>query len=151
MTNVPQFETVTPTVLDARRVSIHIKTANLPAQRGIGCMVNFNDANNLPRIALNSNTPTAPIPAKEAPADMAAFEQSQFPVVEVNLMDANRQSVAHAMIIEHRDPEVDITLHIREPQVGSIYTAYAEMIYRQKLVQVVEAPFILETAGVDAQ
>ena len=30
MSDFPQFESVTPTVLDARRVSIHIKTINLP-------------------------------------------------------------------------------------------------------------------------
>lgn len=154
MTDVPQFETVTPTVLDARRVSIHLKTINLPEQHGIGCMVNFNDANNLPKISLSVEpppAPTTPAPPPEAPEDMPAFEQSKFPVVEVNLVDANQQSVAHAMIIEHRDPELDITLHIREPQIGSVYTAYAEMIYQQKLVQVVEAPFVLETDGVETQ
>ncbi len=147
MSDVPQFEAVTPTVLDTRRVSIHIKTINLPELTGIGaCGVRLDDAERVSNVTLNfENTPPAP------PQDASEFEQSKFPVVEVNLIDENQQSVAHSMIIEHRDPEVDITLHIREPHPGSVYTAYAEMIYQKKLVHVVQAPFKLESHRIEAQ
>lgn len=152
MSDVPQFETVTPTVLDARRVSIHIKTINLPETVLGACGVRLDNAERTPNVQFNlDGIPATPPAPTEPPSEVSDFEQSKFPVVEVNLVDEDRQSVAHSMIVEHRDPEVDITLHIREPHVGHTYTAYAEMIFQKKLVHVVEAPFILGKNGVDAQ
>ncbi len=163
MTDIPQFISVTPTVLDDRRVTVNIKTANLPEVNRLGaCLVNL-DQPPTPNVTLNldtSSAPVAPTPptGKENDAaengdavDMEQFEQSKFPVVEVNLVDADNNFVAHSMIIEHQEPDLSITLHVRSPQQGQTYTAYAEMIYHQELVHVVSAPFIWEPQELNTQ
>ncbi len=155
MTTIPQFVSVNPEVLDERRVSVHIKTANLPELNRFGACFAAPDQKFTSNISLNPDVSTPPplpgntIPAPPAAAaentqaDMTAFEQSKFPVVEVNLVDAEKNLVAHSMIIEHQEPDLSITLHIRSPQVGQTYTAFAELIYHQELVHVVSAPFVL--------
>ena len=154
MTDVPQFISVTPTVLDDRRVTVNIKTANLPEMNRLGaCLVNL-DQPPAPNVTLNLDTGSAPValpPVNEKPdtgddesVDVSQFEQSKFPVVEVNLVDADDNFVAHSMIIEHQEPDLSITMHVRSPQAGQTYTAYAEMIYHQELVHVVSASFVWE-------
>jgi len=156
MTDIPQFISVTPTVLDDRRVTVTIKTANLPEVNRLGaCVANF-DQPPTPNVSLNfdTSTPVAapPRPAKEdEPVDVEQFEKSKFPVVEVNLVDSDDNFVAHSMIIEHQEPDLSITMHVRSPKPGETYTAYAEMIYHEELVHVVSAPFVWATDKLNAQ
>lgn len=171
MTDIPQFISVTPTVLDERRVTVNIKTANLPEVNRLGaCLVNL-DQPPTPNVSLNLDTSTpptppmppvvensadstavaAPQPADSEQIDATQFEQSKFPIVEVNLVDSEENFVAHSMIIEHQEPDLSITMHIRSPKPGETYTAYAELIYHEELVHVVSAPFVWAADEMNAQ
>jgi len=165
MTQIPQFISISPKVVDERRIAVTIKTANLPKVSHIGaCMVNFADAA-APNVSLDLNTP-APQPVATPPKsngntaieaqtdeedaianDENPFAQSKFPVVELNLVDDNNQSVAQVMIIEHQEPDLEVTMHLREPMVGHVYQVYAELIYKTESVHVMNQPFVLETSN----
>ncbi len=165
MTKIPQFISISPKVMDERRIAVTIKTENLPEVSRIGaCMVNFADAAT-PNVSLDLNAPL-PKPIVEPPksngntdiesniADTAItendenpFAHSKFPVVELNLVDENNESVAQVMIIEHQEPELEVTMHLREPLLGHVYTVYAEMIYQTNSVHVMNQPFVLATSA----
>ena len=165
MTQIPQFISISPKVMDERRISVTIKTANLPKVSHIGaCMVNFADAAT-PNVSLDLNAPL-PKPVIEPPKsndntdvdsniaetdlsddDENPFAHSKFPVVELNLVDEHHESVAQVMIIEHQEPELEVTMHLREPMLGHVYTVYAEMIYQTNSVHVMNQPFVLATSA----
>lgn len=166
MTQIPQFISISPKVMDERRIAVTVKTANLPEVSRLGaCMVNFADTAT-PNVSLDLNAPL-PKPAAEAiaapvksngntatetdiaTADIAdneenPFAQSKFPVIELNLVDEHNESVSQVMIIEHQEPELEVTMHLREPMLGHVYTIYAELIYKTESVHVINQAFILE-------
>lgn len=163
MTKIPQFISISPTVMDERRVSVTLKTENLPDMPRLGaCMANFAD-DTTPNVSLDLNVPSAsPTPIAMPPqnnddaaiepsvaetdtadSDENPFAQSKFPVVELNLLDEHNESVAQVMIIEHQEPELEVTLHLRQPALGHTYTLCAELIYQTKSVHKINQPFVL--------
>ncbi|RME40656.1 MAG: hypothetical protein D6796_16925 [Caldilineae bacterium] len=122
MTDRPHLVSLEPLVLDASRVTLNLKTTGFPP---------------VPNVAFTLNAP--------APADAPApAEESPYPNVELSLLDADDRLVAQAIIVEHREEEVSFTLHIRRPRPGATYTARAEMIHGQNVLQTLRTPFVLE-------
>ena len=124
MTDRPHLVSLEPVVLDASRVTLNLKTTGFPS---------------LPNVTFTLNEPApagAPAPSGESP----------YPNVELSLLDADDRLVAQAIIVEHREEEVSFTLHIRRPQPGAAYTARAEMIHGQTVLQTLRTPFVLQPA-----
>jgi hypothetical protein len=49
--------------------------------------------------------------------------------------------VAATFIIEHKEPDLDFTLHLRSVEPGAAYTIRATLTDGGQVTQVVEAPF----------
>lgn len=155
MTKIPQFISISPIVMDERRVSVTLKTENLPDMPRLGaCMAKFTDPPTS-NVSLDLNAPLpkpAPIETPLAESDVAEsdenpFATSKYPVVELAMIDENDNSVAQITIIEHQEPELEVTLHLRQPNLGHTYTLRAELIYQMESVQIMNQPFVLATSA----
>jgi hypothetical protein len=61
----------------------------------------------------------------------------------LSILNRSRQQVANLLIVEHKEKQTALTLHLPSPDIQEQYLARAEMIYNDKTLDVVEVPFIL--------
>ena len=129
MTNkTPKITALTPLVFaDNRRVSLEMLVENLPTTT----------ANVLLMPDMFESAQAGP------PAKLDRSAPSPYPNIELSILDSRRQQVARLFIIEHKEPQTALTLHLRAPQPGESYTARAEMTYNDDVLDVVEVPFTL--------
>ncbi len=114
---------------DGRRVLVTLRTAGLPPY-GFGMVTPAT-----PGIEPASEDPARPTSAKgEQPP-------SPYPNVELSVYDRNGQEVAAAFIVEHKEPDLDFTLHLRSVEGGGPYTVRATLTDGSQTTQVIEAPF----------
>ena len=133
MTSAPHMTTLEPVVLTHNRISLKLETV-FPLKSNVA-MLDFMP-NDLP-----SSTKEA-----EAPLDLdEAIRTSLYPNIEMSILDEQNHEVASLFVVEHRDPNLSLTLHIRHPQPGKNYIARADLIYQQKLIQTLTVPFTLPT------
>ena len=60
-----------------------------------------------------------------------------------DVIDQHGNEVASTFIVEHKEPELEFTLHLRVSEPGATYVARAEMASSDKVVQTVQVPFEL--------
>lgn len=126
--NKPTIASLQPTVLaDNRRVTLEMVVENLPT-------VFANVAFSMPDM-LDGPPVRPPKPDADAP--------SPYPNMELSILNSRREQVASLFIVEHKERVVSLTLHLREPEVQEPYTARAEMIYQDEIIDVLEIPFAL--------
>ncbi len=122
----PKFVSLTPTVLDEQRVTLALETTDFPPQSNI-------------HLALDS-APDGPL---EMDTARPAPYESPFPHVDLSILNENQQEVAHTFIVEHQEPYVALTLYIRHPQQGKIYTAQASMTFQGECLDTLKTVFTL--------
>ena len=69
---------------------------------------------------------------------------SPYPDVALCILDQHGNEVASTFIVEHKEPELDFTLHLRVSEPGATYVARAEMTISDEVVQTVQVPFELD-------
>jgi hypothetical protein len=111
---------------DGRRVLVTLRTVGLPSH-GPGMVA--------PRVEPASQGPTRPTLAK------GAQPPSPYPDVDLSVYDQHGNEVAATFIIEHKEPDLDFTLHLRSVGPGGAYTVRATLTDGGQVTQVVEAPF----------
>lgn len=119
-----RFISLKPVVLDYNRVVLSLQTAGFASA---------------PNVAFDF-TP----PADEPDPFGFSRSESPYPNVDLTLLDEHGQQVSQITVIEHRQAELSLTLHLRHPQPGHLYTARAEMKRRQDILHAINVPFILE-------
>jgi hypothetical protein len=123
----PTIASLRPVVLsDNRRVTMELVVENLPT-------LFANIAFNMP----DSFDP--PLAKPPRPADTP----SPYPNLELSILNSRRQQVASLFIVEHKERETSLTMHLRQPDGQEQYTARAEMTYMDEIIDVVETPFTL--------
>ncbi|MCB0210289.1 MAG: hypothetical protein KDJ52_13210 [Anaerolineae bacterium] len=128
-TKHPNIALLNPIVFsDKRRVLLELAVENLPTR---------------------SANVTLDIPGESKP-DSSASEPtsapSSYPNIELAIIDSRGKTAATAFIVEHHEPLVHLTLHLRQPDLAEQYVARAEMSYQENVLQVVEVPFTLAEA-----
>jgi len=78
-----------------------------------------------------------PMPASDRPP-------SPYPDVTLSILDQGGNEITTTFIIEHKEPELDFTLHLRTPEPGATYTARAELTVNDEVIQTVQVPFELK-------
>jgi hypothetical protein len=111
---------------DGRRVLVTLRTAGLPPY-GLGMAA--------PGIEPASQDPARPTLAK------SAQPPSPYPDVDLSVYDRRGNEVAATFIVEHKEPDLDFTLHLRSAEPGGAYTVRATLTDGGQVTQVVEAPF----------
>lgn len=81
---------------------------------------------------------------EDAPAPPDPDQPSPYPNIELSILNSRRQPVAALYIVEHKEEESALTLHLRAPDLEEQYIARAEMIYQDQTIDVVEIPFTLQ-------
>lgn len=139
--NLPKITALNPVVLpDNRRVIMEMVIENLPnAGAGSSCAVNFFDAPPAPEGTFELNTPPAGGGNGNTPP-----APSEYPDVELSILNGRRQEVAGLLIVEHKEAVTSLTLHLRAaPNPAETYTARAQMTLNQQSIATVETPFEL--------
>lgn len=111
---------------DNRRVSLEMTVENLPTTF--------------------SNIMLMPDLLDEAPSSPPKLDRnapSPYPNIELSILNSQRQPIAALYIVEHKERETALTLHLRAPDTAEQYTARAEMTYNDETLDVVEVPFTL--------
>jgi hypothetical protein len=145
------IESLTPQpVWDGRRVTLILRVSGLPAYGPGSHFLNFMD---MPNDEAETAEPGAADPGAEiAPSpSSAASEESQpasqerppspYPDVTLGILDLDGNSIATTYIVEHKEPELEFTLHVPAMEPGATYVARAEMTMNDEIIQVAEVPF----------
>ena len=149
------IESLTPHPLsDGRRVTLILRVSGLAAY-GPGAMSHFFDSGNPPEArdepresarATNVElfpevSPPGQDTSETGPSAMPQRQPSPFPDVALSILDPHGNEIAAAYIVEHKEPELDFTLHVRDMEPGARYIARAEMTKNDEILQVVEVSF----------
>jgi hypothetical protein len=95
-----------------------------------------------PNVTLLADTPPSGGDPVEGPLlDGAERPPSPYPDVTLSILDEAGHELATAYIVEHKEPELDFTLHLPAAQPDVSYVARAEMTMNDEIVQTVQAPF----------
>ena len=126
----PKIASLTPVVLpDQRRVMLELVVENLPT-------ITTNVTLNIPGEAGSTDQPTEhPLPGANDPN------------VDVTIINSQGRTVASTFIVEHREEAVQLTLHLRQPDLNDRYIARAEVTYQEDVLDVVETSFTLTEAA----
>ncbi|MCB0074648.1 MAG: hypothetical protein KDE20_24450, partial [Caldilineaceae bacterium] len=128
-TKQPKIASLNPIVFpDKRRVLMELAVENLPTRSA-------NVLLDIPGAPKPGSSPSGPV-----------SPPSPYPNIELAIIDSRGKTAAATFIVEHQEPLVHLTLHLRQPDMAEQYVARAEMIYREDVLQVVEVPFTLAEA-----
>jgi hypothetical protein len=123
----PRITSLQPIVLgDNRRVTLELVVEGLPES--------FSNIMFMPEVS-SSPPDQSPKPDPDAP--------SPYPNIELSILNSRREQIADLFIVEHKEKDLALTLHLASPDPQEQYIARAEMIYQEQTVDVVEVPFIL--------
>ncbi len=157
MSDQMHIESLVPQPLpDLRRVTLNLRVVGLPPY-GLGvasCVAGLSDvppadrsgqAQPAPDVDLFLGAPSpAGLPDAGGPAVNDDRPPSSYPDVTLSIFDQYGNEVAGTFIVEHKEPELDFTLHLRTFEPGATYTARAEMTLNDEIIQVVQVPFELK-------
>jgi hypothetical protein len=87
------------------------------------------------------------IAAENFPAPGGDRPPSPYPDVTLSILDQGGNEIATTFIVEHKEPELNFTLHLRTPEPGATYTARAELVTNNAVIQTVQVPFELKEMG----
>lgn len=126
-----KFVSLSPTVLDYNRVVLTLRTDGFAS---------------VPNVVFNFDSPAeAPNPSGSVPSG------ASYPNVDLTLVDEHGQIVSQITIIEHRQAELSLTLHLRRPQPDHPYTARAEMKDGETVLHTLGVSFILKIPPADQE
>jgi hypothetical protein len=120
-----RIESLTPQPQsDGRRVTLVLRVSGLPAYGPGGSSHFFNFRN-----------------SSEAGPPKPERRPSPFPDITLSILDQHGHEMAATYIVEHKEPELDFTLHVPIMEPDSKFIARAEMTKNGEVIQVVEVPF----------
>lgn len=128
----PRFVSLKPIVLDYNRVTLNLETTDFPLVSNVTLTLDLPES--------PSETETQSRSGKQVP-------DNPYPNVDLALLDDENNEVAQIAIIEHREKDLSLTLHLRNPQPGSNYVAQATMVYNGAAVDSMRSPFTLEISN----
>ena len=146
---------------DLNRVLLVLRVSGLPTY-GHGSGSNLAFFPDMPQTAADTpvegsdQTPPAPYvdlftdtdligqpPVVPQPSTGEERPPSPYPDVALCILDQHGNDVASTFIVEHKEPELHFTLHLRVSEPGVTYIARAEMTISDEVVQTVQVPFEL--------
>lgn len=157
-----RIELLTPQPFaDLRRVLLTLHVSGLPAY-GPGASSNLLHFPDMPKPLETQSTPSPTMPNVDLFVDRSAPEQataedfpapgddrlpSPYPDVTLSILDQGGNEIATTFIVEYKESELDFTLHLRTPEPGATYTARAELVINDAVIQTVQVPFELKEMG----
>jgi len=123
----PRISSLQPVVLeDNRRITLELVVEGLPEP--------FSNIMFMPEVSDSPpSQPQKPVPNAPSP----------YPNIELSILNSRREQIADLFIVEHKERDLALTLHLSSPDSQEQYIARAEMIYQDQTLDVVEVPFTL--------
>ena len=144
MTNpMPKFVSLTPIVLTPDRVLLNLETTNFAKSTNL--FLDFDQMEDTPNPVPDDSPGLDPTQEQSRLDIEEAIQNSPYPNVELLILDPDGQEVAQLFIVEHKEEQISMTLHLRRPRPGETYTARAEMIHARERLQILDIPFQLQT------
>lgn len=163
MSDQIRIESLVPQPLsDGRRVTLMLRVSGLPAY-GPGAASSYIHFADMPGpdegVEGEETSQAPPMPnvslspdAKGSGGDVGDTElpsgqdrpSSPYPDMTLSILDPYGNQVVTTYIVEHKEPELEFTLHLPAVEPGAAYLARAEMTKNDEIVQVVQVPFELE-------
>lgn len=90
------------------------------------------------------------LPAEASPETRAANDPAQlrdsrtpspYPDLVLSVLDQHGREMATTYIVEHKEPELEFTLHLPAAEPGATYVAQAKMSWNDEVIQTVQVPF----------
>ncbi len=127
MSDQIRIEALIPTPMpDGRRVQVTLRTAGLPPY-SFGMVT--------PGVTSSVEDLARPAPSQDD------RPSGPYPDVDLSIYDQRGNEVAATFIVEHKEPDLDFTLHLRDAEPGGTYTVRATLTGGGQVIQVVETPF----------
>ncbi len=124
MSDQIRIEALIPTPMpDGRRVQVTLRTAGLPPY------------------SFEMVTPGGASSVADPAPSEGDRPPSPYPDVDLSIYDRRGNEVAATFIVEHKEPDLDFTLHLRSAEPGGAYTVRATLTDGGRVIQVVETPF----------
>ena len=162
MSDQIRIESLIPQPLpDLRRVSLVLRVSGLPSY-GHGSGSNLAFFPDMPQTAAGihaeESTPPLPTPNVELFPEVSFSNEvslevdptlgenrssSLYPDVTLCILDQDGNEIATTFIVEHKESELDFTLHLRTFEPGATYVARAEMTRNNEIIQTVHVPIEL--------
>ena len=144
MTNpMPQLVSLTPIVLTPDRVLLNLETTNFVKSSNL--FLDFDQMEDTPNPEPEDAPRLDPTEEQSRLAIEDAIQNSPYPNVELLILDPDGHEVAQLFIVEHKEEQISMTMHLRRPRLGETYTARAEMTHARKRLQTLDTPFQLQT------
>lgn len=160
-----RIESLIPQPLpDLKRVSLLLRVSGLPAY-GLGAVSNPFHFSDMPEPGKEPRErepdPPSPAPNVDLLLETPPFRQrstgdlpsagddrpsSPYPDISLSILDPDGNQIASTYIVEHKEPELDFTLHLHAAEPGAIYIACAVMTMNDEIIQSVQVPFELGIA-----
>jgi hypothetical protein len=117
---------------DRRRVTLMLRVSGLPAYGpGAGPRpIDFPDM--------------SPAAEKAEEETVARRPPTPYPDVTLSILNEYGHIVATTYVVEHKDSELDFTLHLPASEPGALFIARAEMTKDDELIQEVRVPFEMD-------
>jgi hypothetical protein len=147
----PRIESLTPQPFsDGRRVGLTLQVSGLAAY-GPGTGPQFLDFGNPPEAGTEPQSPNVELfpeglqpdrePSETWPSPGSERRSSPFPDIRLSILDPYGNEMVATYIVEHKEPELDFTLHVKGMEPGASYVARAEMTKDDQVLQAVEVAF----------
>ena len=157
-----RIESLIPRPLpDLRRVSLTLRVSGLPAYGPLmgSNLLQFPEMPEIGEEAHQAEANQSPPPsnvdlflgrsesdqalAGDSPEPGDDRPPSPYPDVTLSILDQVGKEMASTYIVEHKEHELDFTLHMRSTEPGATYTARAELTMNDEVIQKVQVPFQL--------
>jgi hypothetical protein len=130
---------------DGRRVALILRVSGLPAYGPGSHFLNFidmpNDETETEEAAARRAEVAPSPPSEESQPASQERPPSSYPDVTLGILDPDGNSIATTYIVEHKEPDLEFTLHVPAMEPGTTYVARAEMTMNDEIIQVAEVPF----------
>lgn len=85
-----------------------------------------------------------PLPdMKRVAVEMELSPFAEYPHLDISVLSADREMVANMFVVEARDPVMVLTLHLRQPEPGALYTARLVVLSGEETLDQREVTFTL--------
>jgi hypothetical protein len=72
---------------------------------------------------------------------------ADYPHLDISVLSPEGEVAANMFVVEARDPAMALTLHLRQPEPGALYTARLEVLRGEETLDQREVTFTLHKEG----
>jgi len=84
---------------------------------------------------------------KRVTVEMELSPFAEYPHLDISVLSPDGEVVANMFVVEARDPVMALTLHLRQPEPGALYTVRLAVLRGEETLDQREVTFTLHKEG----